>query len=157
MFHFTAMFLMIVGFTYINTMKNLKLGLKTDELPVFLPLTIISFLQQGIIWFIPPVFIGSWMQHFIEKCKEKSCARSNFDFCFTTYGQIEKSLTNYFIVFFSSSQIYSIVVLFLSFSTFFSKHYLTLEDYLTFGSMLLLIFRKVSILQNLKHIVYILT
>ena len=143
MFHFTAMLLMIVGFTYINTMKNIRIGLKTNELPLFLPLTIISFLQQGIIWFIPPVVIGSWMQHFIEKCTEKGCVRSNFEFCFATYGQIEKSLKNYLIFFFSSSQIYSIVVSFLSFSTFFSKHYLTVEDYLTFGSMLLLISRKV--------------
>ena len=151
MFHFTAMFLMIVGFTYINTIKNLKLGLKTDELPVFLPLTIIAFLQQGIIWFVPPVFIGSWMQHFIEKCKEKDCLRSNFELCFTTYGQIEESLRNYFIFFFSSSQIYSIVVSFVSFATFFSKDYVSLDDYLTFGSMLLLIFRKVLSIQRLNQ------
>ena len=144
MLNFTAMFLTIVGYTCFNTMKNMKLGMKIDELPLFLPLSIIAFILQGIIWFIPPVFIGSWMQHFIDKCKEKNCAMSNFDFCFTTYGQIEVCFKNYFIVFFSSSQIYSIVVTFLSFSTFFSKDHLTHEDYLSFGSMLLLIFRKVS-------------
>ena len=143
MVHFTAMFLMIVGYTCFNTLKNLKIGMKIDDLPLFLPLSIIAFILQGIIWFIPPIFIGSWMQHFIDKCKEKNSARSNFDFCFTTYGQIEVCFKNYFIVFFSSSQIYSIVVTFLSFSTFFSKDHLTHEDYLSFGSMLLLIFRKV--------------
>ena len=139
----TAMFLMIVGYTCFNTLKNLKLGMDIDDLPLFLSLSIIAFILQGIIWFIPPVFIGSWMQHFIDKCKEKKCARSNLNFCFTTYGQIEKSFKNYLIVFFSSSQIYSIVVTFLSFSMFFSKNYVTLEDYVSFGSMLLLIFRKV--------------
>ena len=143
MVHFTAMFLMIVGYTCFNTLKNLKIGMKIDDLPLFLPLSIIAFILQGIIWFIPPIFIGSWMQHFIDKCKEKKCARSNFDFCFTTYGQIEVCFKNYFIVFFSSSQIYSIVVTFLSFSTFFSTDYLTLEDHFSVGSMLLLIFRKV--------------
>ena len=139
----TAMFLMIVGYTCFNTLKNLKLGMDIDDLPLFLSLSIIAFILQGIIWFIPPVFIGSWMQHFIDKCKEKKCARSNLNFCFTTYGQIEKSFKNYLIVFFSSSQIYSIVVTFLSFSMFFSKDYVTLEDYVSFGSMLLLIFGKV--------------
>ena len=94
LFNFTAMFLMIVGYTCFNIVKNLKLGLKIDDLPLFLPLSIIAFILQGIIWFIPPIFIGSWMQYFIDKCKEKTC---DFDFCFTTYGQIEESFKNYLI------------------------------------------------------------
>ena len=136
------MFLMIIGYSYFNSMKNVKFGMKTDKLALFLPLYIITFLQQGLIWFIPPVFIGSWMQHFIDKCKEKKSARSKFDFCFSTYGQIEKSFKNYFIFFFASSQIGSILVIYLSFSTFFSKETLTLQDWFTFGSLLLVISRK---------------
>ena len=138
-----AMFLMMIGYSYFNSMKNIKLGMKYNKLALFLPLYIFTFLQQGLIWFIPPVFIGSWMQHFIDKCKEKKSARSKFDFCFTTYGQIEKSFKNYFIFFFSSSQIGSILVIFLSFSTFLSKKTLTVEDCFSFGSLLLVIFRKV--------------
>ena len=112
------------------------------EILINLPLTILGSLQQGFFWFIPTLFIGSWLQYFIDKCRENDSVRSNFNFCITTYGQIEKALKTFFIFFFAVSQIYSIVVTFLSFSTFFSKNSLLSLNYYSVASLLLLILRK---------------
>ena len=137
-----AMFMTMIGFTCFETLKNIKLDLNTKEILINLPLTIMGSLQQGFFWFIPTIFIGSWLQYFIDKCREKDSLRSNFNFCITTYGQIEKALKTYFIFFFAVSQIYSIVVTFLSFSTFFSKNSLLSLNYYSVASLLLLILRK---------------
>ena len=136
------MFLMMAGFTCFQTLSNMKFGLKTEELPIYLPLMILSSLQQGYFWFIPTIIIGSWLQFFIDKCREKESARINFKFCFSTYGKIERAFKTYFIFFFATSQIYSIVVTFLSFSSFFSKSSLLSQDYYFFGALLLIISRK---------------
>ena len=139
---------MMAGFTCFQTSSNMKNYLKNEEFPIYLPLMIMSSLQQGFFWFIPTIFIGSWLQYFIDKCRETNSARLNFIFCFSTYGQIEKALKTYFIFFFSSSQIYSIVVIFLSFSSFFSKSSLLSQDYYFVGGLLLVILRKENYIEE---------
>ena len=98
-------------------------------------------LQQGIFWFIPTIFIGSWLQYFMDKCKEKNSLKENFNFCFTTYEQIEKAFKAYFLFYFAASQIYSIVITFLSFSSFFSTNSLLSQNYYSVASLLLMILR----------------
>ena len=135
------MLLTMTGFACFETLKNIKLQLKTEEIPIYLPLTIMGSLQQGCFWFIPTIFIGSWLQYFMDKCREKNSFRSNFDFCVSTYGQIEKAFKTYFIFYFGASQIYSIVVTFLSFSSFFSENSLLSQNYYSVASLLLMILR----------------
>ena len=142
------MFLMMTGFTCFETLKNMKLDMKTEEIPIFMLITIIGSLQQGFFWCIPTIYIGSWLQYFIDKCKEEESLRTKFNFCFTTYGQIEKALKIFFIYFFGESQIYSIVVTFLCFSSFFSKNSMLSQDYYCVGSLLLMISRKEKSISN---------
>ena len=132
----------MTGFICFNILKNMNLGMRTKEIPIFLPITILGYLQMVGLWYTPTILFGSWLQHFIDKCRESNSSSSNFNFCFTTYGQIEKAFKNYFIFFFSSSQLFSIVVTFLSFSSFFSKSSLLSEDYYSFGALLLILLRK---------------
>ena len=138
-----AMFLTMAGFISFQTLKNMELNLKTEEIPIFLLFTIIGSLQLVGFWFIPTILFGSWLQHFRDKCRENDSSRINFNFCFTTYGQIEKAFKTYFIFFFASSQLYSIVVTFLSFSSFFSESSSLLsQDYYSVGALLLIILRE---------------
>ena len=136
------MFLTMAGFISFQTLKNMKLKLKTEEIPIFLLFTIIGSFQVVGFWFIPTILFGSWLQHFINKCREIRSLKLNFNFCFTTYGQIEKAFKTYFIFFFASSQLYSIVVTFLSFSSFFSESFLLSQEYYSVGALLLIILRK---------------
>ena len=132
----------MTGFICFNILKNMNFGMRTKEIPIFLPITILSYLQMVGLWYTPTILIGSWLQHFIDKCREINSSSSNFNFCFTTYGQIEKAFKTYFIFFFASSQLYSIVVTFLSFSSFFSESSLLSQDYYSVGALLLIILRK---------------
>ena len=136
------MFLTMAGFISFQTLKNMKLKLKTEEIPIFLLFTIIGSLQLVGFWFIPTILFGSWLQHFINKCRENRSLKLNFNFCFTTYGQIEKAFKTYFIFFFASSQLFSIVVTFLSFSSFFSESSLLSQDYYSVGALFLIILRE---------------
>ena len=143
----------MAGFISFQILKNIKLKLKIEEIPIFLTFSIMGSLQLVGLWYIPTILFGSWLQHFIEKCRENSSSRLNFNFCFTTYGQIEKAFKTYFIFFFASSQLYSIVVIFLSFSSFFSDNSLLSQDYYSVGSLFLIILRKV---ENKKEKFYLL-
>ena len=136
------MFLTMAGFISFQTLKNMRLKLKTEEIPIFLLFTIIGSLQLVGFWFIPTILFGSWLQHFSDKCRENISSKFNFSFCFTTYGQIEKAFKTYFIFFFASSQLYSIVVTFLSFSSFFSESSLLSQEYYSVGALLLIILRE---------------
>ena len=146
----------MAGFISFQILKNMKLKLKIEEIPIFLTFSIMGSLQLVGLWYIPTILFGSWLQHFIEKCRENNSPRLKFNFCFTTYGQIEKAFKTYFIFFFATSQIYSIVVTFLSFSSFFSKSSLLSQDYYAVGALLLIISRKdISTMKkkiDLKHL-----
>ena len=134
----------MAGFISFQILKNMKLKLKIEEIPIFLTFSIMGSLQLVGLWYIPTILFGSWLQHFIEKCRENNSSRLNFNFCFSTYGQIEMAFKTYFIFFFASSQLYSIVVIFLSFSSFFSENSLLSQDYYSVGALLLIILRKVE-------------
>ena len=137
------MVLTMAGSISFQTLKNIELNLKTDEIPIFLLFTIIGSLQLVGFWFISTILFGSWLQHFSDKCRENKSSRFNFNLCFTTYGKIEKAFKTYFIFFFASSQLYSIVVTFLSFSSFFSESSSLLsQDYYSVGALFLIILRE---------------
>ena len=137
------MVLTMAGSISFQTLKNIELNLKTDEIPIFLLFTIIGSLQLVGFWFIPTILFGSWLQQFCGKCRENNSSRFNFNFCFTAYGQIEEAFKTYFIFFFASSQLYSIVVTFLSFSSFFSESSSLLsQDYYSVGALFLIILRE---------------
>ena len=142
------MFLTMAGNICFQTLKNMKLELKTEEIPIFVLLTILGNLQFVGFWYTPTILFGSWLQHFIDKCRENNSSMFNFNFCVTAYGQIEKGFKTYFIFFFASSQLFSIVVTFLSFSSFFSESSLLSQDYYSVGALLLIILRNEKILSK---------
>ena len=142
------MFLTMAGNICFQTLKNMKLELKTEEIPIFVLLTILGNLQFVGFWYTPTILLGCWLQHFIDKCRENNSSMFNFNFCVTAYGQIEKGFKTYFIFFFVSSQLFSIVVTFLSFSSFFSESSLLSQDYYSVGALLLIILRNEKILSK---------
>ena len=62
--------------------------------------------------------IPIWLQRFIDECGEIETTKYNCEYCVNVYEKFESSLKNFFLFFYSSSQIYSIVATFLSFSSF---------------------------------------
>ena len=112
------MFAIMIGYLMFFLGDLLQADVDTVETVKFLSLSGLVFIQQGLLWFLPPLLIEIWLQRFIDECGEIKTAKYNCEYCVNVYEKFESSLKNFFLFFYSSSQIYSIVATFLSFSSF---------------------------------------
>ena len=109
---------MTFGYIIFNIGGLLEVCVNNTEILKFISLSSFGFLQQGLLWWLPTLLIEIWLQAFIEECKVTESVKQNGEYFVDTFEKLESSLKNFFLFFYSSSQIYSIVATFLSFSSF---------------------------------------
>ena len=133
---------MIFGYIIFNIGGLLNACVNKTEILKFVLLSSFGYIQQGLLWWLPTLLIEIWLQAFIDKCKVtvKSVNQNGEDFV-DTFEKFESSLKNFFLFFYSASQIYAVVATFLSFSTFLMNTSIELPSILSLFGLLLSIVR----------------
>ena len=141
LFYFTGFIIFFTG-----SLSALSNPLIANEKIYFFSLLTVYALLCTLIWFLPIIMVKIWLQDFKLKCGNIS---KNFfeDYrnCFNLYSTYEEAFKNLFITFFGSSQILSIVLLFLSFASFMTHIDISLDELLNFAG---LIFTFTGIIRN---------
>ena len=133
---------MIFGYIIFNIGGLLNACVNKTEILKFVLLSSFGYIQQGLLWWLPTLLIEIWLQAFIDKCKVTvmSVNQNGEDFV-DTFEKFESSLKNFFLFFYSASQIYAVVATFLSFSTFLMNTSIELPSILSLFGLLLSIVR----------------
>ena len=136
------MFAVIFGHIIFNIGGLLNACVNKTEILKFVLFSSFGYVQQGLHWWLPTLLIEIWLQAFIDKCKVtvNSVNQNGEDFV-DTFEKFESSLKNFFLFFYSASQIYAVVATFLSFSTFLMNTSVELPSILSLFGLLLSIVR----------------
>ena len=132
LFYFTGFIIFFTG-----SLSALSNPLIANEKIYFFSLLTVYALLCTLIWFLPIIMVKIWLQDFKLKCGNTS--KNYFEDCrncFNLYSTYEEVFKNLFITFFGSSQILSIVLLFLSFSSFVTHLDISLDELLNFAGLI---------------------
>ena len=127
---------------YIGKLMNACVNM--TEIMKFVSLSSLGCIQQGLLWWLPTLLIEIWLQTFIAECKEVKSIKQT-EYLMDTFEKFESSLKNFFIFFYSASQVYSVVATFSSFSTFLMHISIELPHILSLFGLMLSIFRWVRL------------
>jgi len=111
--------------------------LEPTKMVFFFSLLTVFSILCALIWFLPVILVKIWLENFKIKCGYTSSDYFvNYRDCFNLYTNYEEVLKNFFIAFFGSSQILSIVIIFLSISSLLSEVPYSLDDLIIFAGLL---------------------
>ena len=131
------MFAMMIGYTIFYIGHLSKSCVSKTEILKFVLLSNLSFIQQGLLWWLPTLLIEIWLQTFIRECEATKSIKCSGEYFVDTFEKFERSLKNFCLFFYTATQIYSVVATFLSFSTFLTSSSTELPHILSlFGLML---------------------
>ena len=131
------MFAMMIGYTIFYIGHLSKSCVRKTEILKFVLLSNLSFIQQGLLWWLPTLLIEIWLQTFIRECEATKSIKCSGEYFVDTFEKFERSLKNFCLFFYTATQIYSVVATFLSFSTFLTSSSTDLPQILSlFGLML---------------------
>ena len=128
---------MMIGYTIFYIGHLSKSCVRKTEILKFVLLSNLSFIQQGLLWWLPTLLIEIWLQTFIRECEATKSIKCSGEYFVDTFEKFERSLKNFCLFFYTATQIYSVVATFLSFSTFLTSSSTDLPQILSlFGLML---------------------
>ena len=133
---------MMFGYIIFYIGKLLNACVNMTEITKFVSLSSLLCIQQGLLWWLPTLLIEIWLQTFIAECKQTKSLKQT-EYLMDTFEKFESSLKNFFIFFYSASQVYSVVATFLSFSTFLMHISVDLPHILSLFGLMLSIVREV--------------